>query len=709
MIHRTHKYTILSFIVTITTIASIWLPVHWSIGSFILCAYIVVHGFAYGQWLFPHESTGWQKYFGSLFLVASITSILATIYVVDEFSTTYLTAVLGAVSLGSILCSKKFLTEQKKYSQSFLYEKTSWRTLIAMFMTFIGQALLLGTLFLRRSGDTIISPWTLVGPRFFILFFLTTIFLFFTIQHIQSKKIRFFLIITHYLLFFCVSAIVYVHGYGFDPIIHEATVRWIMEHGTILPKQPYYIGEYMMLATAFHISKIPLSILNIWLVPFLAGICLPLSLYIGTLRNLKSNYRFSVLLLALTIPLSFFIQTTPNNLALLVATILILYGWYQHYSSKTSYTSWIFGYALVCFTTSIHPFIGIPLGVVYTGFFLFTRSKKNTVHSSLFLLFFICLTIILPLIFFLNGIRTHSPITIVNPLNHIERFRSIFATPHWFLFDNAPILWKILYHIRSLITPAIIGVGTYGIWKHADKAKKMTFFWLTTTLGLMASAFILATALEYPDVIGYEQHVYAARIASLALVTFIPFIIIGFEQVLLTLSKTTLRQRLSIILLPLTILLSWYFTYPTRDPISKYTGYSIRDADIEAVRFIDTHNNHDTNYIVLSNQTVASAAMKELSFKKYIHTSFGEQFFYSIPTGGPLYQFFRKMVYEEPKRQWMVEAMNFAQVDKAYFIHTNYWYPAAKIRDEAKKEADAWWDIGNGRVWIYEYTRRTGE
>ena len=100
---------------------------------------------------------------------------------------------------------------------------------------------------------------------------------------------------------------------------------------------------------------------------------------------------------------------------------------------------------------------------------------------------------------------------------------------------------------------------------------------------------------------------------------------------------------------------------------------------------------------------MATAALHEFGFAKYFNTTAGEQFLYSIPTGGPLYQYFRKMIYEEPKKQWMIEAMNFAHVEKAYFIHTNYWAPAAEIRDKAKLEADSWWEIDNGRVWVYEY------
>ena len=105
---------------------------------------------------------------------------------------------------------------------------------------------------------------------------------------------------------------------------------------------------------------------------------------------------------------------------------------------------------------------------------------------------------------------------------------------------------------------------------------------------------------------------------------------------------------------------------------------------------------------------MASAALSQSGFRPYYQTRDGLQYFYSIPTGGPLYRYFSLMVYEEPKKEWMQQAMDYMQVDKAYFIHTNYWAPAAEIRDAAKQVADAWWEFGNGELWVYEYTSTTG-
>jgi hypothetical protein len=131
----------------------------------------------------------------------------------------------------------------------------------------------------------------------------------------------------------------------------------------------------------------------------------------------------------------------------------------------------------------------------------------------------------------------------------------------------------------------------------------------------------------------------------------------------------------------------------------------VRDADIETVHFIDNKQNGKKDYIVLTSQAVAATALQEFGFSRYLPTPEGEQYFYSIPTGGPLYQYFRKMVYEEPIKKYMVEAMDFAGVDTAYFVHTNYWAPAATIRDQAKIEADEWWELAGGRVWVYKYQK----
>ena len=263
---------------------------------------------------------------------------------------------------------------------------------------------------------------------------------------------------------------------------------------------------------------------------------------------------------------------------------------------------------------------------------------------------------------------------------------------------------QILYYYRDFIKPLCVVVIILGIFIAYKKLKlKNLGFWLTTVLGLILSSFILITSVKFANVISYDQRLYGTRLLDLGLILMIPFFVLALHQLFILIKKQSGRQFLIAIVFSALLLISWFFTYPTRDTISYYTGFNIRAADIGTVRTIDKRNEGKKDYIVLTNQTIATAALHEFSFAKYHETLQGPQYFYSIPTGGPFYQYFRKMVYEEPLKKWMVEAMQFAGVKKAYFVHTNYWAPAAEIRDAAKLEADNWWELYEGRVWVYEY------
>ena len=127
------------------------------------------------------------------------------------------------------------------------------------------------------------------------------------------------------------------------------------------------------------------------------------------------------------------------------------------------------------------------------------------------------------------------------------------------------------------------------------------------------------------------------------------------------------------------------------------------------MRWIEENANE--NYIALANQQVSAAALREFGFKKYYTPSpyqgegGGEVFYYPIPTGGPLYQYYLDMVYKKLSRETMNAAMDLVGVKKGYFILNKYWWAFPKILEEAKFEADDWKDFGNGEVYVFEYTR----
>ncbi len=249
-----------------------------------------------------------------------------------------------------------------------------------------------------------------------------------------------------------------------------------------------------------------------------------------------------------------------------------------------------------------------------------------------------------------------------NPFTSLSVFTALFQTPHWYIGQDPSLWWQALYSYKALIVPAILLTIVYTM--HTTRRTPRTIFLMTTSLALFISSFFIATAIWPPDVISYERGNYAKRLLELILVLLLPFLLEALQSVIQKI-HTLPSQVMFAVGGALILTISFYFTYPTRDPVSLYTGYAVRDADLAAVQFIDERNNGVQEYIVLTNQMTGAAALHEFSFSTYHEMADGSlQYFYSIPTGGPLYQYFRQMVYEEPKKAWMVDAMEFAGVDR---------------------------------------------
>jgi len=104
-----------------------------------------------------------------------------------------------------------------------------------------------------------------------------------------------------------------------------------------------------------------------------------------------------------------------------------------------------------------------------------------------------------------------------------------------------------------------------------------------------------------------------------------------------------------IFFLALFITISTYLTYPRADAFAKSRADATSQADITAVRWIEA-DSAGKNYVVLSNQAVAAAALQEFGFKKYYTDQNTEcqmskvkcqmLFFYPIPTTSLLYQLY---------------------------------------------------------------------
>ena len=52
--------------------------------------------------------------------------------------------------------------------------------------------------------------------------------------------------------------------------------------------------------------------------------------------------------------------------------------------------------------------------------------------------------------------------------------------------------------------------------------------------------------------------------------------------------------------------------------------------------------------------------------------------------------------------------MDLIDVDRIYYLVSDYWWQAEKIIEVAKTNANNWWAIDNGEITIFEYNRQLG-
>ncbi|MFZ2189461.1 MAG: hypothetical protein WAV48_01655, partial [Candidatus Magasanikiibacteriota bacterium] len=290
LVLSTGKYTILGVIISTLVLLSLWKLTNpaWCTGFYLL--YLLFFGYYLGQFFLNKEKRIWQIFWGTIGLTGLMIIILSIIYWFYQINKEVITFVL---ILMPILISLQRAPEEDIFSgvetkidlESYAYIKSYLSTKLLAGIILFGQFLLFATLYDREYSDTIISPWTLFGNNFFIIFFIVSLMLLWVLQKSKHIPTNLLLITTHTGLILSVVLLVFKYGFGFDPHIHEATEKWISQNGFILPKQPYYIGQYVLVVMNNAITHLSIITLDKILVPVSAFLTMPLALYFGLSRN----------------------------------------------------------------------------------------------------------------------------------------------------------------------------------------------------------------------------------------------------------------------------------------------------------------------------------------------------------------------------------------------------------------------------------------
>lgn len=543
-------------------------------------------------------------------------------------------------------------------------------------------------LFQARTDLPLISPWEVLPASQFISYGLASALLLYLLPQIK-KTISLLLLVFHFIWSFCVALIIYVIGYGFDPFIHQATVQAIERLGQVQPLTIYYLGQYS-LVTIFH-TFLGWSIAA-WdklLVPGLAAVILPLILY----YRLKSQFSQVTLILVslLLLPTSLFIVTTPQNLAYLL--LIIIVAWSLKLVTVGDY---ILISLLALVTLFTQPIAGIP-AIIFTSWLIIQKYNfitwKKTINYLISLLF---ITALPAAFYWFNYQNYHHSLSLIWP--SLENLWSSLVPKNpiqetWYLnlvyFFEAGRTWLYL---------GLMGTGAY--LAYIKKEKIMLIRYGLPTISLICSA-LLASSINFQYLIDYERYDYPERIITVAVIFSLPFLLLAWEAFFIRLTQQTLYIRVAIIILLAGLLTgAFYLRYPRFDHYFNSHGYATSQADIEAVQWIETKA-ENRPYIVLANQQVSAAAIREFGFAHY----YNNLFYYPVPTGGPLYQYYLDLV-KKPDYQTVAQAMELTGVNEAYVVLNNYWWAADKLGPELEMQAKESISLHNKAIRIYWFTKQ---
>lgn len=477
-----------------------------------------------------------------------------------------------------------------------------------------------------------------------------------------------------------IAAIVYKLGYGFDPFIHRATLQHIAEFGTITPKPLYYTGEYVIELLANLAFQIPLFSFNVFFVPILSAVFF----YFGAKQIQESSGLKPVSYLAfLLIPFSAFLSTTPQALAYLFSLLSFTLLFEKNKSHEGAFISGLLAVAAML----AHPLAGVAaiLSSVLYALFCFKKSQiRNLVIAATTL----AGSLALPVMFILQSAISGNSIGLKLQTSEI----SIPVLQRLF----SPSL-DILYSSYFFILPIFIAGAIIFLIKERAEVKipaSLMFFMLSMNYLLM-KFFI-----QFDFLIEYERQNYTDRIIVLMWLLLIPTLAFVLSRIGDQVKNSSLPLALLFTLLATS---GVYAAYPQDDGFRRSSGFNVSEYDIQAARSINAL--HDkVDYAVLSNQSVAAAALQEFGFEKYYQ---GDTFYYPIPTGGALYQIYLKMAEEDTSKQTIEEAFELIpEAETIYFVLNDYWWGAEVIAEKAKKEADSWFAIGpNEDVFVFTFRR----
>jgi hypothetical protein len=625
------------------------------------------------------------------------------------------------------------------FKNSLTYLKNSFNEIISNHFYYLSFPLILfflSYLYNNQITNGSPTPWINVAWWLFLLFF---IFLIFFIAGVYNRKSNDIFNLTFLFLIIGLVSVKYSLPVGFDSLLHQASLNYIVSHGQIQPITPFYIGQYSLEIFIHYFTAIDFSLIERW---FMAS-AFSVLIYVSARNFIKILFpkiSYSIIPLAiLFLTPQWFSYTSPYAFsllwAILVASFLLIF-------LKTDNKEYFYLSVFSVITSLIiHPFVGLNLlpWILYFWFYQENRKSKN--YSLLVLVFFVSSLLVVISFGLFNWLNGHN-LYLSNPIVYLNNFKQIFSEPYWYVKSSAPFhLWILSAYEKISFPLVILAISTASLirkynlgwnifylltlllWLIFFYSKAPAFFILAAasffvftniknksenlvllfSLSSLLSAYLFFSVLSVDGYSNSDQVNYSSRLLQTAKWMLWPLVLSFFAIFLDKIKEQSKTFKIVIVLsLSLILTVNWYLTYPRNDYISRINVNNIRSVDYEAVDLINEMENGKEGYLVLSNQLFAAGAIQRYGFGPYYQTeTMGEIFYYSVPMGGELYKRFDRLISLDNFDYNLVKkTFKDTGLKKVYFIATDYW-PLDSRTEKEMKEKSVFYKNIKDKVKIY--------
>jgi hypothetical protein len=537
---------------------------------------------------------------------------------------------------------------------------------------------------------------------FLLLFIIISIFVWYSWQRKNSNFINYFLLFSSLSLI----ALRYHFAYGYDTLLHQASLDYIARHGQITPLSPFYIGQYSLEIFLHFFTGLNFVFIERWFLPVLSAIVLIETgkYFLNFIsRSHAKNFYFLIPLSVIILIPSLFVITSPSATSLIftIPGAVFLYVYFLERDKSIFYLALGSSISAVL----IHPFIGLNILIwVLSSSFLRRESplSERIIYYTVNIFissFFSTLCFI-----FYNFLSRGLSIHFLNPITNIDRFFKIFKNPLWYSIGGQSFGILTIYFFEKISLFLFLFISVLIV---ISCRKKLNYLLLFVTFSFVLSSLIFVSIFDSASFYDGDKINYGYRLFQISKWIIWPIILFGLFKLFFFLRDKSLASRASLIFIfSVFFLLGLYLTYPRYDSISVMSANSIRSVDYDALDIIHNRENGKDGYLVLSNQILGAGAVKKFGFGPYYKLDQENIMYFSIPWGGSLANLYNKvMTVENDASDVFREVRKIAErvgVNRFYFIFTNNWMPSPEIMYDFDREAEFFKNINN-QVLIYQF------